>query len=111
MSDQLPLAGASAQVKLRRTQYEQISSGLPLKADITQYSRHLSKVPTAEDRRLQRAGPHSTHPRGGVNLSVQCAQHFSCGNEVDDFVFGVECVDDGAEAQLTHLRMPLTCED
>jgi hypothetical protein len=34
-------------VKLRRTQYEQISSGLPLKADITQYSRHVSKVPLA----------------------------------------------------------------
>ena len=30
---------------LRRTQYEQISSGLPLKADITQYRRHVSKVP------------------------------------------------------------------
>jgi hypothetical protein len=35
----------SVEVKLRRTQYEQITSGLPLKADITQYSRHVSKVP------------------------------------------------------------------
>ena len=33
---------------LRRTQYEQISSGLPLKADITQYSRHVSKVPSPD---------------------------------------------------------------
>src|SRR3984893_9951540 len=33
--------------KLRRTQCEQMSSGLPLKADITQYSRHVSKVPLA----------------------------------------------------------------
>src|SRR6266851_4161388 len=31
-------------VKLRRTQCEQISSGLRLKADITQYSRRVSKV-------------------------------------------------------------------
>jgi hypothetical protein len=31
-------------VKLRRTQPEQISSGLPLKADIARYSRHASKV-------------------------------------------------------------------
>ena len=35
-------------VKLRRTQYEQISSGLPLKADIARYSRHVSKVPITE---------------------------------------------------------------
>src|ERR1700682_1151441 len=34
--------------KLRRTQYEQISSELPLKADIAQYSRHVSKVPTRD---------------------------------------------------------------
>src|SRR5205823_12746768 len=32
-------------VKLRRTQCEQTSSGLPLKADIAQYSRHVSNVP------------------------------------------------------------------
>src|SRR5882757_6859412 len=41
--------GAAAEslpwVKLRRTRGDQISSGLPLKADITQYSRHVSKVP------------------------------------------------------------------
>src|ERR1700737_2768786 len=34
--------------KLRRTQCEQMSSGLPLKADIAQYSRHVSKVPYAD---------------------------------------------------------------
>jgi hypothetical protein len=32
-------------VKLRRTQPEQMSSGLPLKADIAQYGRHVSNVP------------------------------------------------------------------
>src|SRR6266702_1989302 len=36
--------------KLRRTQCGQMSSGLPLKADIAQYSRHVSKVPTRESR-------------------------------------------------------------
>src|SRR5712664_2126939 len=35
-------------VKQRRTHREQMSSGLPLKADIIQYSRHVSKVPTTE---------------------------------------------------------------
>src|ERR1700687_3377578 len=34
-------------VKLGRTQPEQMSSGLPLKADIARYSRHVSKVPEA----------------------------------------------------------------
>ena len=38
----------SLRVKLRRTQYEQISSGLLLKADIAQYSRHVSMVPTRD---------------------------------------------------------------
>src|ERR1700716_3067902 len=37
-------------VKLRRTQCEQMSSGLPLKADIAQYSRHVSKVPEPDSR-------------------------------------------------------------
>jgi hypothetical protein len=32
-------------VKLRRTQCEQMSSELLLKADIAQYGRHVSKVP------------------------------------------------------------------
>src|ERR1700682_5972511 len=35
-------------VKLRRTQCEQMSSGLPLKADIALCSRHVSKVPTGD---------------------------------------------------------------
>jgi hypothetical protein len=49
-------------VKLRRTQSEQMSSGLPLKADIAQYSRHVSKVPKAVIRsphRHKRARAHS----------------------------------------------------
>jgi hypothetical protein len=43
-----PLGQCPLRVKLRRTQYEQMSSGLPLKADIAQCSRHVSKVPTSE---------------------------------------------------------------
>src|ERR1700686_937684 len=35
-------------VKLRKTQCEQMSSGLPLKADIAQYSRHFAFVPNSE---------------------------------------------------------------
>jgi hypothetical protein len=35
-------------VKLRRTHCEQMSSGLSLKADIAQYSRHVSKVPRTD---------------------------------------------------------------
>jgi hypothetical protein len=35
-------------VKLRRTHSEQMSSGLPLIADIAQYSRHVSKVPLTD---------------------------------------------------------------
>ena len=46
-------------------------------------------------------------PGRGVNL-MQRAQYVSCGNEVDDFVLGVECIDDGAQARLTLLRAPLT---
>jgi len=38
----------SVRVKLRRTHCEQMSSGLSLKADIAQYSRHVSKVPVPE---------------------------------------------------------------
>src|SRR6266851_246426 len=39
-------------VKLRRTQCEQMSSGLPLKADIPRYRRHVSKVPDSDSRCL-----------------------------------------------------------
>jgi hypothetical protein len=35
-------------VKQRRTRCEQMSSGLPLKADIAQCSRHVSKVPMGD---------------------------------------------------------------
>jgi hypothetical protein len=37
-------------VKLRRTQCEHMFSGLPLKADIAQCSRHVSKVPFSDSR-------------------------------------------------------------
>ena len=40
--------GCPGWVKLRRTQCEQMSSGLPLKADIAQHARHASKVPLPE---------------------------------------------------------------
>src|SRR5882757_6329554 len=39
---------STASVKVRRTQPEQMSSGLPLKADIARYSRHVSKVPNSD---------------------------------------------------------------
>src|SRR5882724_6676348 len=42
-------------VKLRRTHCEQMSSGLSLKADIAQYSRHVSKVPNSDERVRRRA--------------------------------------------------------
>src|SRR5260221_2153681 len=38
-------------VKLRRTQCEQMSSGLPLKADIAQSSQPVSKVPKCDSGR------------------------------------------------------------
>jgi hypothetical protein len=78
-------------------------------------SGHLSKRQRQLNANSRRSSasegwPHSTHPRGGVNLSVR-VKYFSCGNEVDDFVLGVEGVDDGVQARLTHLGPPLTCED
>jgi hypothetical protein len=39
-------AGPYIGVKLRRTHCEQMSSGLPLKADIARCSRHVAFVPT-----------------------------------------------------------------
>ena len=45
--------------QLRRTPYEQISSGLPLKADITQYSRHVSKVPQTDKARRRKIPAYS----------------------------------------------------
>jgi hypothetical protein len=41
-------------VKLRRTQCEQMFSGLPLKADIAQCSRHVSNVPIGDKRNEKR---------------------------------------------------------
>jgi hypothetical protein len=41
----------------------------------------------------------------------QLVQHFSGSGKIDDFVFGVECVDDGAQPRLTLLGTPLACED
>jgi hypothetical protein len=38
----------SVLVKLRRTQHEHMSSGLPLKADIARCSRHVSNVPLGD---------------------------------------------------------------
>jgi hypothetical protein len=38
-------------VKLRRTQREQMSSQLPLKAEIAQYGRHFAFVPDSDMRR------------------------------------------------------------
>jgi len=78
-------------------------------ADIAPSICDVRKVPRAEDRRIQRGGLHA--PRNALDLSVQRRQYFSRGNEVDDWVLGVECVDDGAQARLTRLRAPLTCEN
>src|SRR6266513_4996975 len=44
----MQLGAGPVRVKLRRTQCEQMSSELPLKADIAQYSRHISKVPLSD---------------------------------------------------------------
>src|SRR5260221_14613725 len=41
-------AGPYIRVKLRKTQCEQMSSGLLQKADIARYSRHVANVPEAE---------------------------------------------------------------
>src|SRR6267143_2742784 len=41
-------AGPYIRFKLRRTQCEQMSSGLPLKADIAQCTWHVSKVPLSD---------------------------------------------------------------
>src|SRR6267154_227002 len=48
---------------LRRTQCEQMSSELPLKADIAHYGRHVSKVPTHKVAALQPAA-RGQEPRG-----------------------------------------------
>src|SRR6266852_8427372 len=49
--------------KLRRTQCEQMSSELPLEADIAQHTRHVSKVPLHKVAALQPAA-RGQEPRG-----------------------------------------------
>src|ERR1700675_5116563 len=51
----------TARVKLRRTQCEQMSSGLPLKADIALCGRHVSKVLTGDT------------PSGWASVVVLCS--------------------------------------
>src|SRR6266849_4083530 len=51
-------------VKLRRTQCEQMSSELPLKADIAQFSRHVSRVPGSDS---CTAGNNPHHSSGEVD--------------------------------------------
>jgi hypothetical protein len=60
-------------VKLRRTQCEQMSSELALKADIAQYSRHVSKVP-GRDIRFRKSALYSSKLLGAAharNLQFQ----------------------------------------
>src|ERR1700738_4405583 len=59
-------------VKLRRTQCEQMFSGLPLKADIAQCSRHVSKVPASDSCTAAKAGSgaHSGKPRRAIVSST-----------------------------------------
>jgi hypothetical protein len=49
--------------------------------------------------------------RCGTSLSAQHVQHFSSGGKIHDFVLGVECVDDDAQARRAHLGAPLTREN
>src|SRR5712675_2198422 len=53
-------------VKLRRTQCEQMSSELPLKADVAQCSRHVSKVPMHKVAALQPAARGARVARPGA---------------------------------------------
>src|SRR6266550_8952754 len=57
--------------KLRRTQREQMSSELPLKADITQYSRHVSKVPRTEVRQMSFLDPRRAKRKTASRRSLQ----------------------------------------
>jgi len=52
---------------------------------------------------LKRASQHSGYPHRGTSLSAQRVQHFSSSGKIDDFVFGVECVDDGVPARSIRL--------
>ena len=67
-------AGPYIWVKLRRTQCEQMSSGLPLKADNAQYSRHVSKVPKPEV-----TGYHSIFVTESGNTMIACGLTVAAG--------------------------------
>jgi hypothetical protein len=88
-------------------------SPMPALDRIADSSQTARRVRSANGRKIlgfrELASFHA--PARRRDLSVQSAQYFSCGNEVDDFVFGFECVNDGAEARLTLLGTPLTCEN
>jgi hypothetical protein len=49
-----------------------------------------------DDRWLSEGRPSFRAPALRQSLSAQRVQHFSSSGKIDDFVFGVECVDDGA---------------
>jgi hypothetical protein len=58
-------------VKLRRTHCEQMSSGLSLKADIAQYSRHVSKVPETDMPRFTSLGVATRRPATAIGGGCQ----------------------------------------
>ena len=91
---------------LRRNQLD-----LPVHFRVAQISRHFAFALRYAIVKFLVGFPHSTHPRGGSSLSMQRVQHFSSNGKIDDFVLGVECVDDRAQACLTLLGMPLSCEN
>ena len=84
----------------------------PLTADMSAGVGVGRYVPLAEDREAFEGWPLSTPlAEARMNLPVQRVQHLSSSGKIDDFVLGVECVDDGAQARLTLLGTPLTCEN
>ena len=59
-------------VKLRNTQHEQMSSGLPLKADIAQSSQHVSKVPKCDSGRFTENDLGPIRPEGNLDRPEFC---------------------------------------
>jgi hypothetical protein len=57
-------------VKLRRTHREQMSSGLPLKADIAQCSRHVSNVPQPDSRTASKHHSITSSARTSINGGI-----------------------------------------